>query len=81
MPRIKQLKEIPTENKETEELKKEVLIEKETSDEDDIQLKPKQRKPYVLTEARKAQFEKARKIRMARVNEKRKDEEDKKTEK
>jgi hypothetical protein len=82
MPRTKALK-IPTANAEVKEEEKVIeneVVENEASDEDDIQLKPKQRKPYVLTEARKAQFEKAREIRMARVNEKRKDEEDKKTE-
>ena len=52
--------EASKEIKEKEEIEEEI---KENESVSDIELKPPTKKPYVLTEARKAQFEKARLIR------------------
>lgn len=96
MPKIKQIKELKHFPTEDEELKNEVIEEAVNDEDDDeieiivnkkmqkekvVKEKVlKEKKPYVLTDARKAQFEKAREIRMSRVNEKKQEEEEKKQE-
>ena len=62
----------------------EIVVEDDVSlesDEEEIELKPKkERKPYVLTDKRKEQFDKARQKRMENIQERKKLEEEKKIE-